>query len=425
MFMEMNTSEFVKHPQVIFYFPFKHPSGVSNLFIRLAQWLNEKCKICVSIIDYADGYMAKQIINDGKIILIPFTEKRKISIQEDSIFVMQSLLPYTLPQNIVIDPQTRIIQWHFLYHALINSIIPVAPLRYFQYRNPKVYHVCMSLFFPKLKKSLEIFIKEMVVGKSLIFQDKQVMSDTLDYLLFSVEKPIFVSVPVIISELSRRLEIQPGLIRCGWVGRLYDFKIHILMHTIIRLSKWSKDHKTKVEFRIVGDGDESWRLGSLDIGNEYFSLFIVDTIPNNYLSKYMLENFDIAFSMGTAALESAAIGIPTVLLDYSLEEIKLPYTFKWLFNTNPGDIGHKISLKDNEQKEDSLGKLLDELNIDLHGVSTKCYDYCIKYHSIDVIGNQFIKVLDSCSYCWHDIPKRLKKVSLPRKLRAKLRTLGK
>ncbi len=408
---------------IIFYFPFRHPSGVSNLFVRMAQWLAGPGNLHVAVIDYRDGHMAINLVQGGDVALIDFEDSEKLFVPSDAILVMQSLLPYTLPENFIIHPETRIVMWDFLYYSLVNTLIPIRPIRLFQYRYPWFYHIWMRNFQPKMRAAIASFIGGMIEKESLLFHDRQIVQQTTDYLAIPIENPLCLPVPVKIVTLSQRLKNSDSILHCGWVGRLYDFKIHMLVHVVERMSEWSRQAARKTVFHIVGDGDEGWRLDELKIENKFFTMKREGSIPSAQLESFMEENFDITFSMGTSALESAALGIPSVLLDYSFVPIQGKYHFKWLFDSIPGDIGHKIGRDDLESGTDSLEKLLEEYFHSKSDISKKVYAFCKENHSMDAIGSRFLEIVMNAKYRWGDIPLCLRKVSLARRLRNHIRQL--
>ena len=47
--------------------------------------------------------------------------------------------------------------------------------------------------------------------------------------------------------------------------------------------------------------------------------------------------------MGTAALEGAKLGIPTILLDISYKSIKSEYNYRWLYERDGKTLGDNIN----------------------------------------------------------------------------------
>jgi hypothetical protein len=389
----------------------------------MAEWLAEHEARIVSVIDYPDGQMAKSLSAGGSVKLIPFMDGAECLVPEDAVLLMQTALPYTFPSNLKLGPGTRLLQWHFLYYALVNNLMPVSAMRHFQQSHPGFYRAWMSVLQPQLKAAIRDYIEGMIRKNALVFHDQQIVEQTAEYLGITIDNPICLPAPVRMPVRFAAKGFPKVVIRCGWVGRLYDFKVHILVHTARRLSAWAKDSGRAIEFCIVGDGDEAWRLDELDIEHDYFRLRRVGVVLNAELASFMAENFDVAFSMGTSALESAALGIPTALLNYSFDPIVGRYRYKWLFDSLPGDIGHKIGPEDLEYGVDSLTALLDEARADYSGLSLRCYEYCRKHHSIDAIGARLLKIVDSCEYTWGDVPRQLRRASLPRRLRNIVRTI--
>ena len=79
----------------------------------------------------------------------------------------------------------------------------------------------------------------------------------------------------------------------------------------------------------------------LNFENKFFAVEFHGNLKYKNLINLLNNSVDLSFAMGTSALDSAKIGIPTVLVDYSFKKIK-NYKFRWIFDTQNFDLAHEI-----------------------------------------------------------------------------------
>ena len=111
------------------------------------------------------------------------------------------------------------------------------------------------------------------------------------------------------------------ILHLSWIGRLCDFKIHILNYTIKRIASYCLLSKRTIVFHIVGEGEMKSLLEPYT--NRYFNVIVEGSIPKERLDAFLLNNIDINLSMGTSALESIKLAIPTIILDFSFKRLAL------------------------------------------------------------------------------------------------------
>ena len=132
------------------------------------------------------------------------------------------------------------------------------------------------------------------------------------------------------------------------------------------------------------------------------------------LKKFLLANVDIMTSMGTAALDSAKLGIPTVLLDVSYKPIKGNYRFRWIYDSI-NCLGAIIDSTYFENGEKSIDRLLKEIEADYKRVSERTMIYCEENHSVGVVGKRFWETIQKSSFEYQDFNPLILKKSLIRK----------
>ncbi len=143
--------ERLSSPHLTFLFPYKEVSGVPVLFSTLANHLSAQ-GIKVTIIDFADGYMAQRTKDNPAIERRVFETGKPFPIGPDTLLIMQSILPYAMRPELNIDPATPVIFWHLFPYNLVNVLLPLPGVRHLQFKYKKAYKFVMRRLLPAKKK---------------------------------------------------------------------------------------------------------------------------------------------------------------------------------------------------------------------------------------------------------------------------------
>ena len=105
---------------VTFFFPYYDVSGVPVLFLNLAEFIAANHNYQVYIVDYKNGYMARNRNKNSKVKLIEFENGNRLYIS-NTILVMQSILPYAIRPELMISKSTKVFckQCHCLNQCMI------------------------------------------------------------------------------------------------------------------------------------------------------------------------------------------------------------------------------------------------------------------------------------------------------------------
>jgi hypothetical protein len=348
-------------------------------------------EIDVFVIDYEKGAIARNLMYNKNIRLLKFVDGVCISPPENTILVMQSILPYSIRPELVILPNTKLVFWNLHPDCLIPSLIPLPYFRNFQNKNFKLYSLIARTLFRTLVFNLSDFVDFAIKKKALWFMDQSNLNKTNKYLFANITDVDFVPVPALGSRIIKDIiTTKKDIINFTWVGRLCDFKSHILIYTINKLSALALKQKKKIHYTIIGDGPFKNKLSDLDVNHNWFRLEILGSLKLNVLDSYLIENTDVLTGMGTSALEGAKLGIPTILLDISYFPVKGDYIFKWLHETKNYDLGHDITKLDIQEGNLSLNKMFDEILFNYNNLSKRTIDYFINNHEMKTVMDKFI-----------------------------------
>ena len=403
--------------KICFFFPYKELSGVPVLFSRLANHLSASSHdLTIYIIDYSDGTMVVNLKLNDNIIILPFEDGKQITPPNDALLIMQSILPYSIRPELKISPETRILFWNLHPDCLIPSFIPFPFFRNLQNKSFKLYVLLANLIYRKLVNDLQSFVDDAVQKKSLVFMDKANYEKTGKYLFLKFDNIEYLPVPAISSiRIKNTMVESPTELNFTWIGRLCDFKFHILVYTIKQLSLISIKKSLKIKFSIIGDGPYKNELINLNVEHDKFKLEILGSIKPEQLDQYLLEHTDVLAAMGTSALEGAKLGIPTILLDISYYPIKKDYKFRWLHESIDFDLGHPISEEDYKEGNNNLNKMLDDLLLNYKIISNNSISYFRINHDINSVIKKLLIKINEAKLIYSEInPSILKKSVLRR-----------
>lgn len=405
-----------------FFFPHIPPSGVSSLFARIAQAIAATKTAMVRVVDFRDGAMARLVPPGSVVEVVEFRRNIRIAIGPDETLVMQAELPGKFRRQLRLHPDARIIQWQLHPHNLVPPLFPLIGHCDVWLRRPGLYRTLLGLGLPRQKRNGIDFVTLAARKHSLFFQDLPALQATEKYLGLSVKDPILLPVPVSVpAKPVRSGRIALDELHVAWVGRFYDFKIHILVHTIRRFSAYARNTGKRVVFHIVGDGQLRSELVQFGEGANGLKLVRHGDLTAPELQKLLVERIDVVASMGTAALEGAAVGLPVILLDLAYATVPSDYQFRWLFEAKGFEIGHTITDADCCATADSFTDILAALETDYHGVAQKCFDYVMKAHALEGVTDRFLSLARVADLSYRDVPERLWQKTWIRRLYEKIR----
>jgi hypothetical protein len=392
----------LKNKKIVFCFPYKDgPGGVNMLFLRLATFL-KKNGYDTAIIDYKDGDMSNN--RQSSLPLIEYHDDKKVVIPPNSIVILQSMTPWSIFPSLEISDNSRV----FFITTLPHNFFPILPgkLRNImskgQFIAKIIWKSLLSSEYFKIRRFISIADRK----HALVFLDSDIACNVQKSLNIDIESPRLL--PLFSKTISRvnlfltGHKFDESLLKVGWVGRIADFKINILNKVITDAFHYSNNHKQKIVFHVVGYGECSKQL--INYKSEYFSIERVDYIKPSQLSKYMLK-LDMVFLMGTTALDSSRIGVPTVRLDYGFSKISDDYLYKMIYEVSGFSLGENLDGRCFSKGRHSFDTLMESIKKDRFALSRKCFDYYIKNHSIENSAKIFINYVTNSNLKWGDLRK--------------------
>ena len=400
-----------------FFFPYIPPSGVSSLFAQLAQAIAERNTAKVRLVDFAHGAMARALVPGGRVELVEFERDKRIIIGPGETLVMQAEHAGKMRRQLEIHPEARMLLWQLHPYNFVPPLIPLIGQRDLWLRRPGLYRALMSHgLSPSMRNTVE-FVTLAARKKSLFFYDMPSLRTTEAFLGLQVPDSILLPVPVNVPPSQvRNGRIASDVLHVAWVGRLYDFKVHILVHLIRRLLAHARASGKKVVLHVVGSGPKQALLEQFGVGADGLKLVRHGDLPAPELRKLLVEQVDVVASMGTAALEGAALGLPVILLDLAYSKVPPDYQFRWLFEAQGFDLGHTITPADCNPGADSFPAMMAVLEESYPVLARRCHDYTRQNHSLDVVTTRFLELAPQAVLTYGDVPQRLWRKSWARRL---------
>lgn len=352
------------------------------------------------LVDYEDGFMAKHLREPGVKLEVYRDEGATVPIPADAVAVFQSMTPWSIFPGIAPDPATRI----FFWNCYPFNLIPLMPgfrrqMQHSDFFARLVLATVLRGYRSKMRKLTRLLLSR----SSLVFMDRTNVRITEQYLGLQIVAPMYLPIPLPVrtadaSLVSARQLV--GEIRVAWVGRVVDFKFYILHRALEELDRLQPRVGFRITVTIVGSGDYRERLVSATADLSRVHIRFVDHIDPQELDGFLLAHVDLLMAMGTAALEGARLGIPTILLDVAHGPVSSDYIFSWLHERQGFTLGDVIGAEHFATGNDSLARRLDELVVDFASVSAQARDYVASNHAMPHVADALSQMLivANCAY---------------------------
>ena len=385
---------------IYFCFPYQGVGGVSLLFLRCAEYLQNLGLAQCHLIDFADGFMALNKNNKNILLDIYEDDKINVYIPEDSIVVFQSMTPWSIPSRISFHKSTRVFFWNC--HPF--NLVPLLPGLRRQMQHNKVFSkLVLSTVLRGYRNKIRKFIEIIVQTNALVFMDNTNLQTTEQNLQLKILDPVFVPIPIekyngdqlIINnrDLSNKLRVT-------WVGRIVDFKFYTLHRALIELNRLRPLLGLSIEITIVGTGDYKESLVSAVQKLSNIKCTFLDHIPPQDLNRFLIKNTDILIAMGTSALEGASLGVPTLLLDVAYAPVSADYVFSWLHERKGYTLGEIVTAEHFISKNQTMYNCIRELTENFNRISELSRSYTYINHDLDRVIDKLLQAISSstCTY---------------------------
>lgn len=386
-------------PKLYFCFPYRGVGGVSLLFLRMAEELAEKRAAETYLVDYADGFMARHR-QEGLTRFVEYRDDGNIQIPGDAVAIFQSMTPWSIFPALRLSQQTRMLYWN----CYPFNLIPTLPgLRGAMQSNVILSRFILATLLRSYRNKMVTLVSLMLERRAIVFMDRGNVLTTERYLGLIIPDPVYLPIPaqmpVRVKAATERDFRTQGL-RVTWVGRIVDFKYHILKYALAELDRLQPELNLPIELSIIGSGDFTERLAADVITMKHIEIRFIDHIAPDHLDDFLLDRTDILMAMGTSALEGAKLGVPTLLLDLAYSEVTSGYLFQWLHERQGFSLGDVLGQEHIVSGNRSLADRIGEVLSDYMGVSSRAREHFKKYHALPTAAEKLLTLVRDtrCTY---------------------------
>lgn len=344
-------------------------SGVDVLFERLALYLITKGRK-VFIVEKPGGVLSSRLAGNCTILDATTDTPKEIGCVVCNFSRIGKAVMWAKPIE-----DMRILVWYLQPNDIFSTYFPLAGTasRLGGFSGLKLWIRLQFWQYWKLRKLVNL----MTQGKGFINMDGA-CGRSLDYFLNEniAEKCVLIPIPVPPRPRTARAVAMPqSPLILGYLGRMDAVKYSAIKPLLQQISIIGKQRNIPIEMSFVGCGPmenaleaECVRLG-ITLTNHGFQ-------HNDKAIEILAKEANIGIAMGTAALDLASIGIPTIIIDPSLN-LNTPAQTKYRFV-------HEI-------EDQSLGEYRDMPLYcpGLHSLET-IVELLMKWPELSIAGNEYV-----------------------------------
>lgn len=228
-----------------------------------------------------------------------------------------------------------------------------------------------------IAKEAESALADITKHRSICFTDVVGRYNTYKDIRYADEKidnDYLIPIGITTHKYKKHEKIE-GVLKACWVGRVtHDFKFIPLKHILTDLEAYRKTHNLKVCFTVVGDGDAIGDVKHLINGMSYDVKYI-PFLKYDDLDDFFMKQ-DIAFVMGTSALDAARNSCPAVIVTPVREGIDEEKVFyRWIYDSKGYSLGEYPGW---DEKTGQVRKNLNNILAEFYSanfISKKCWEY--------------------------------------------------
>jgi hypothetical protein len=184
----------------------------------------------------------------------------------------------------------------------------------------------------------------------------------------------------------------------------------------------NKTISQKVIFFVIGDGEmiiELKKFVSYSISK--IEVQFVGELDNSLIPNFLIGNkIDINFAMGTSILDSMQCGVPSILLNYSYNDISLHPSYYFADEELNYSLGRELNSSDLLKSNSvTLGNCINNYLLDSNKYRINAYNYASKF-SVDIVANKFLNKVNDSKLYYTDVKNYFKR-SITRKVYNKLK----
>jgi hypothetical protein len=350
---------------IYFYMPSKIIGGYENFFINLA---NKFISVGFQVyyIDYENGFVKSNNLLNSRVDIISDTSLGFHEIKQHSTLIT----PITLCKDL-----------YDTYHSRFEKFI-------FLFGHPRSVEFFAGINKMSIEQAATYLFK---IKHNIYYLDNICYKSGLKYFYNELNYfPLFFQHQ---NETKPINEVTQSVLNFGWLGRLDSDKIFSLINVLDCLVEYEKTN-VKINFYVIGSGDSRHQINVPYYLRENINIIFKDTLINELKMNFIRENIDIMFCMGLSSIETASLGLPTVIVPLSLNKYFDKKCFQFLFDMEGYNIGYYLSNLPNNKPYKTFNEIVNEVKTNKLFLGKKCFEHIQKYHSFDNFCKTFVNYLN-------------------------------
>ena len=188
------------------------------------------------------------------------------------------------------------------------------------------------------------------------------------------------------------------VVSLSYIGRAEIWKINPVKKIVSDLQAGMSLNNKKIRFHIFTDNVEEFKR-LLAYNSSDVEIIYHLNVSGSDLDLFLKNEVLLNLSMGTSCLESAKLGIPSILLDSSFDEFPQNYKYNWIFTTEHFSLGKIVDKNYIPTTGYTLADILNRMLGDeffISEISDKCLEYTLLNHNIETVTSLFIEKTNLC-----------------------------
>lgn len=390
-------------PDVSFFFPEHEVGGAQYLFARMAKYLIDQGNYQVTVVDYDDGFMERELWDRPHRLVRYDPGKPTVLDWPTTLVLSLSYIPF-IGTEIVLRESTGLFLWDLHPYNLVEQMALSG--FYKRFSGMRAGQMC-ALFEPTRRAKLANLVETALTHNGMAFMAKRNYAYNRALLGFTAG-PSYLPLPLEAAALRgpvprKRRCCADQTVHVGWLSRLAPEKLPALYRLIVDVQGYQADSTHgKIHLHIIGDGPD---LQTVKARSQGLAVTFPGRLQDSALSNYMLEHLDVGFAMGTSALEFSARGVPSVLTSAGLpqDDLKEARAYRWLSDSEGFDVtAEERSMSPRLRTFDEvLAEVRDPHLARQRGEA--CRTYTLTHHELAGVGAQFAAQLALCRFTYLDL----------------------
>lgn len=376
----------------VFYFPERKPGGVQFLVIRICQEL-ERRGLSYLIFDHADGFIVNALRQSGcdvrgHVDIKGITPEVASSVVNDEMILICFNGQECRFYDLFAGTGLHLLYWDVFEPDLWRTFI-LTNRSFFSFLNYLTSHSRRRFFSALARKSSIASVNE--EGRRTIFRLSGLRTDSrCDVPILPV--PIE-SVPLSPS-YSRATETNER--RLIYIGRPLDWKVRPFERVV-------KDYSPLGCLFTVVTTDEQEFSKHLELSADLKERVTYSTgIAGAGLEEYLVNSAYVVFAMGTSVLESARVGVPTVVMDYSSKEFPGDYRYRWFNDSEENDLGENV-----ENGRWVHGRTAEDIlrsaGSEYRSIGRQCRRKCSDLYAVEKVVDELLRMISESRFSMNDL----------------------